>query len=275
VSGLRPIQLSKRDVLDALYSGRKRFNTSEWKNFLLRSVGLEPTSMTERNRDAMLLRMVPFVENNYNLVELGPRGTGKSHLYQQVSPYAHLVSGGKATVARMFVNNATGHRGLVCLYDVVCFDEIVTRAGLKLWDKPFQNLRASGETELAATFPIHTVCQWIGNSTLVAQKHYLQVTDDDVARAVESGAAKALQKPVQSVPANKERQGKGVDNGKRKTPRKDAKSRVGSTGGKSCTDGVIHPEGFEPSTFGSVDRCSIQLSYGCMASALAHPRLAS
>ena len=124
VSALRPIQLSKRDVLDALYAGRRKFSTGDWKNFLLRSVGLEPTSMTERNKDAMLLRMIPFVENNYNLVELGPRGTGKSHLYQQISPYAHLVSGGKATVARMFVNNANGQRGLVCLYDVVCFDEV-------------------------------------------------------------------------------------------------------------------------------------------------------
>ena len=124
VAALRPIQLSKRDVLDVLYLGRKSFDVGGWKNFLLRSVGLEPTSMSERNRDVMLLRMVPFVENNHNLVELGPRGTGKSHLYQQISPYAHLVSGGKATVARMFVNNATGQRGLVCLYDVVCFDEI-------------------------------------------------------------------------------------------------------------------------------------------------------
>jgi ATP-dependent Lon protease len=68
--------------------------------------------------------MVPFVERNYNVVELGPRGTGKSHLFQQISPYAHLVSGGKTTVARMFVNMATGQRGLVCQYDVVCFDEI-------------------------------------------------------------------------------------------------------------------------------------------------------
>jgi ATP-dependent Lon protease len=124
VSALRPIQLSKRDVLNALHAGRKHFSTAAWKGFLLRSVGLEPTAMTERNRDAMLLRMVPFVENNYNLVELGPRGTGKSHLYQQISPYSHLVSGGKATVARMFVNNASGQRGLVCLYDVVCFDEV-------------------------------------------------------------------------------------------------------------------------------------------------------
>ena len=68
--------------------------------------------------------MVPFVERNFNLVELGPRGTGKSHLFQQISPYAHLISGGKATVAKMFVNNATGQRGLVCQYDVVCFDEV-------------------------------------------------------------------------------------------------------------------------------------------------------
>jgi ATP-dependent Lon protease len=66
----------------------------------------------------------PFVERNYNLVELGPRGTGKSHLFQQISPYSHLISGGKATVAKMFVNNATGQRGLVCQYDVVCFDEV-------------------------------------------------------------------------------------------------------------------------------------------------------
>jgi uncharacterized protein (TIGR02688 family) len=68
--------------------------------------------------------MVPFVVPNYNSVELGPRGTGKSHLFQQVSPYAHLVSGGKATVANMFVNNTTGRRGLVAQYDVICFDEV-------------------------------------------------------------------------------------------------------------------------------------------------------
>jgi ATP-dependent Lon protease len=124
VAALRPIQLSKRDVLDALYEGRSQFSTGEWKHFLLRSIGLEPTALTERNIDVLILRMVPFVENNYNMVELGPRGTGKSHLFQQISPYAHLVSGGKATVARMFVNMASGQRGLVCQYDVVCFDEI-------------------------------------------------------------------------------------------------------------------------------------------------------
>ncbi len=124
VAGLRPIQLSKREVLEALYEGRRKLTTAAWKDFLLRSIGLEPTQLTERNKDVLILRMVPFVENNYNMVELGPRGTGKSHLFQQISPYAHLVSGGKATVARMFVNMSSGQRGLVCQYDVVCFDEV-------------------------------------------------------------------------------------------------------------------------------------------------------
>jgi ATP-dependent Lon protease len=124
VRGLRAIQLSKRNALDILVAGRRIFSTDQWKAFLLRSVGLEPDAMTERARDVVFLRMVPYVERNYNMIELGPRGTGKSHLYQQISPYAHLVSGGKATVARMFVNNATGQRGLVCQYDVVCFDEV-------------------------------------------------------------------------------------------------------------------------------------------------------
>jgi ATP-dependent Lon protease len=124
IETLRPIQMSKADVLDVLARGRGLFSTEEWKDFLIRSIGLEPAALDERARRVTLLRMVPFVERNYNLVELGPRGTGKSHLFQQVSPYAHLISGGKATVAKMFVNNATGQRGLVCQYDVVCFDEI-------------------------------------------------------------------------------------------------------------------------------------------------------
>ena len=124
VAALREIQLSKRDVLEILEKARKSFNTEEWKEFLLRSIGIEPAKLSERQKNALLLRMVPFVERNYNMVELGPRGTGKSHLFQQVSPHAHLISGGKATVARMFVNNANGQRGLVCQYDVVCFDEV-------------------------------------------------------------------------------------------------------------------------------------------------------
>ncbi len=124
VAGLREIQLSKREVLEPFYRGREFFTAEEWKRFLIRSVGLEPNALPLRGQDMALMRMVSFVERNYNMVELGPRGTGKSHLFQQVSPYAHLVSGGKATVARMFVNNATGQRGLLCQHDVVCFDEV-------------------------------------------------------------------------------------------------------------------------------------------------------
>lgn len=124
VESLRAIQLSKLSVIETLIEGRKQLNTEEWKRFLLRSIGLEPDSLTNRQQDVALLRMVPFVERNYNLIELGPRGTGKSHLFQQISPYSHLVSGGKATVAKMFVNNANGQRGLVCQFDVVCFDEV-------------------------------------------------------------------------------------------------------------------------------------------------------
>lgn len=124
IEALRPIQLSKSDALSVLAKGRSEFSTGEWKDFLIRSIGLEPSEMTERAKSVVLLRMVSFVERNFNLVELGPRGTGKSHLFQQVSPYSHLVSGGKATVAKMFVNNSSGQRGLVCHYDVVCFDEV-------------------------------------------------------------------------------------------------------------------------------------------------------
>ena len=124
IEGLRAIQLSKADVLSILDRGRNLFTTDEWKRFLIRSIGLEPETLSERAQMVALLRMIPFIENNYNMVELGPRGTGKSHIYQQISPYSHLVSGGKATVAKMFVNMANGQRGLVCHYDVVCFDEI-------------------------------------------------------------------------------------------------------------------------------------------------------
>lgn len=124
VASLKEVQISNRSCIETLAEARKQFTTEQWKDFLLRSVGIESTALTEKQKSAFLLRMVPFVERNYNLIELGPRGTGKSHLYQQISPYAHLVSGGKASVAKMFVNNASGQRGLVCMYDVVCFDEV-------------------------------------------------------------------------------------------------------------------------------------------------------
>lgn len=124
IASIRPIQLSQRNVLETLYKGRKNFTLEEWKDVLIRSVGMEPSKLTEKAKNVLMVRMIPFVERNYNMVELGPRGTGKSHIYQQVSPYSHLVSGGKATVAKMFVNMGSGERGLVCKYDVVCFDEV-------------------------------------------------------------------------------------------------------------------------------------------------------
>ncbi len=124
IESIRPIQMSTRDALDTFVRGRGEFTLDQWRNLLLRSVGFEPSRLSSREQDILLARMIPFVVNNYNSVELGPRGTGKSHLFQQISPYAHLVSGGKATVAMMFVNNNTGRRGLVAQYDVVCFDEV-------------------------------------------------------------------------------------------------------------------------------------------------------
>lgn len=124
IADMREIQLAKADVLKALCEARAAFTTEEWKGFLLRCAGYEPAALSEREKNALLLRMVPLVERNYNMVEIGPRGTGKSHLFQQITPYARLISGGKPTVAQLFVNNASGQRGLVCHYDVVCFDEI-------------------------------------------------------------------------------------------------------------------------------------------------------
>ncbi|SDW36877.1 BREX system Lon protease-like protein BrxL [Nitrosomonas communis] len=168
VESLREIQLSKRNVLNTLAETRKAFSTEEWKDFLMRSTGIEPNGLSDRQRDAFMLRMVPFVERNYNLVELGPRGTGKSHLFQQVSPYAHLISGGKATVARMFVNNATGQRGLVCQYDVVCFDEVSgisfdQKDGVNImkgymesgeFSRGKENIRADGSIVLVGNFEV-------------------------------------------------------------------------------------------------------------------------
>jgi ATP-dependent Lon protease len=146
IEALRPIQLSKSEALDVLAKGRRSFTTEQWRDLLIRSIGLEPAELSDRAKLVALLRMIPFVERNYNLVELGPRGTGKSHLFQQISPYSHLISGGKATVAKMFVNNASGQRGLVCHYDVVCFDEV---SGISFDQKDGVNIlkgyMASGE----------------------------------------------------------------------------------------------------------------------------------
>ena len=104
---------------------RRRFTRDQWLDLLMRSMGYEPSHpyYTQRRKLHYMLRLVPFVEKNFNSVELGPRGTGKSFVYQQLSPYCHLVSGGQTTTAQMFVNLSTGQRGLVALWDVVAFDE--------------------------------------------------------------------------------------------------------------------------------------------------------
>ncbi len=131
VEKIRPIQLSTRNV-ESFAAARRRFTRDQWLDLLLRSIGYEPEYATKRRKTHHLLRLLPFVEKNYNLVELGPRGTGKSFVYQQLSPYCHLVSGGQTTIAQMFVNLSTGQRGLVALWDVVAFDEA---AGIRFTDK--------------------------------------------------------------------------------------------------------------------------------------------
>ena len=138
VERIRPIQLSSRK-LDDFVEGRRRFTRDQWLDLLMRSLGYEPEHpyYTRRRKLHYMLRLVPFVEKNFNSVELGPRGTGKSFVYQQLSPYCHLVSGGQTTTAQMFVNLASGQRGLVCLWDVVAFDEA---AGVRFTDKSGLNI---------------------------------------------------------------------------------------------------------------------------------------
>ena len=133
VGKLKPIQLSQHNI-GPLQDARAEFTREEWIDLLLRSLGMEPSHeyFTPRRKLLYLSRLIPLVERNFNMIELGPRGTGKSFVYQQISPYCHLVSGGQTTVAQMFVNLATGQRGLVALWDTVAFDEA---AGVGFQDK--------------------------------------------------------------------------------------------------------------------------------------------
>lgn len=131
ITSLKPIQMPHIDIKD-LKKGRKAFTKEEWIDVLLRSIGMEPDTLTVREKWLLLLRMVPLVENNYNLCELGPRSTGKSHLYKEISPNSILVSGGQTTVANLFYNMGKHAVGLVGLWDCVAFDEV---AGIKFKDK--------------------------------------------------------------------------------------------------------------------------------------------
>ena len=131
VTTLDPIQMPNMD-LTGLFEGRKQFSKDEWIDVLIRSMGIEPSNLTEIQKWHFIERAVPLVENNYNLCELGPRGTGKSHIYKEISPNSILVSGGQTTVANLFYNMSQKKIGLVGMWDCVAFDEV---AGITFKDK--------------------------------------------------------------------------------------------------------------------------------------------
>ena len=131
VSNLKPIQMPSMNM-DEIYDARRKFTMDQWMDLLLRSIGMEPANLEQRAKWHLIARMIPFVENNYNVCELGPRGTGKSHVYKECSPNSLLVSGGQTTVANLFYNMSSRQIGLVGMWDVVAFDEV---AGIRFKDK--------------------------------------------------------------------------------------------------------------------------------------------
>ena len=131
VSLLKPIQMPNMNM-EELFSGRTALSKEQWIECLLRSIGMEPAALDAEVQWHLLARMIPFVENNYNVCELGPRGTGKSHIYKECSPNSILVSGGQTTVANLFYNMSTRRIGLVGLWDLIAFDEV---AGISFKDK--------------------------------------------------------------------------------------------------------------------------------------------
>ena len=124
---LKPVQMSRDDRENYMLQ-RSHFTDSEWIDLLMQSIGFNPELFSDRAKLLHLVRMVPFVERNYNLVELGPKGTGKSHIYSEFSPHGMLISGGEVTVAKLFVNNSNGRLGLVGYWDTVAFDEFAGKA---------------------------------------------------------------------------------------------------------------------------------------------------
>lgn len=131
IRGVKPIQMPNMDM-DEIFEGRRHFSSAQWLDILMRSTGMEPTQFEEKAKWHLLARLIPLVENNYNLCELGPRGTGKSHVYKEISPNSILVSGGQTTVANLFYNMSSREIGLVGLWDTVAFDEV---AGITFKDK--------------------------------------------------------------------------------------------------------------------------------------------
>jgi len=126
IESLKPIQIANASLEDFL-AARAQFGTEEWVDFLIRGLGFNPDALSERNKWYQLVRLIPFCENNYDLIELGPKGTGKSHIYSEFSPHGILISGGEVTLAKLFVNNSTNKIGLVGYWDAVAFDEFAGR----------------------------------------------------------------------------------------------------------------------------------------------------
>ena len=122
IESVKPIQISQVDI-EEYKNERKNFSTEEWIDMLLQSIGLNPESLSMRSKLIQLCRLIPFTENNYNLIELGPKGTGKSHIFSEMSPHGILISGGEVSKAKLFVNNSNGNIGLVGYWDVIAYDE--------------------------------------------------------------------------------------------------------------------------------------------------------
>jgi ATP-dependent Lon protease len=188
VERLKPIQQPSTELTDFL-AGRRSFTSDEWLDCLLRTVGLEPThpDFNRRKKLLHLLRLIPMVEANYNLLELGPRGTGKSFVYRELSPYSILISGGQTTVAQLFIHLGTGRIGLVGLWDVVAFDEV---AGVRFKDpngiQILKDYMESGSFSRGKEeMPAEAAIVFNGNldgdvATLVKTSHLLQPLSDQM-----------------------------------------------------------------------------------------------
>lgn len=188
IERIKPIQESSTDQSDFV-AGRAHFTTDEWLDVVLRSVGLEPAhpDFTRRKKLLLLIRLIPLVEANYNLIELGPRGTGKSFVYREISPYAILISGGQTTVAQLFMHMGSGQMGLVGLWDTVAFDEV---AGVRFKDpngiQILKDYMESGSFSRGKEeTPAEAAIVFNGNldgdvATLVKTSHLLQPLSEDM-----------------------------------------------------------------------------------------------
>ena len=189
ITDLKPIQMPNMDM-EELYEGRKAFTEDQWLDVLLRSTGMEPSLLEQRVKWHLLARLIPFVENNYNVCELGPRGTGKSHIYKEISPNSILVSGGHTTVANLFYNMASRLVGLVGFWDIVAFDEV---AGIKFKDADgvqiMKDYMASGSFARGRdSINAHAAMVFVGNinqpvATLVKTSHLLVPFPDEMVDA--------------------------------------------------------------------------------------------